>query len=215
MREYLIKDINDFLEGYDGIFLSEKEIQVKLAKYLETREYDNVFLEYYVNKAENIKDYPWENDKKIFIDIVVRKENDYIPIEIKFRTSNQTFEYNVFGSNKQVELGEQIAQNEGMYYFWKDVKRVELFESEFNLKYSGIVLFITNDKKYLQKPRPTSKYAPFSTENDKVIEKNSILNWNGNISPKRASKFPGFILCKNYKIEWKSMNIEDHHYILL
>jgi hypothetical protein len=165
-----------------------------------------------------IEDYPWEKDKKIFIDIVVVEKDDYIPIEIKFKTISQSFQYNVFGSNTMVGLGNQIAQNEGKYSFWKDVKRVESIQEKFNLRYPGIVLFITNDDSYKKERSGNFQYGPFSIHDGREV-KSGHLNWNEaarNISPNRANKFPGFTLSKDYKIKWKKMeNITDHHYILL
>lgn len=84
MRQKVIEDITNFLVKYEGFFHSEKEIQIRLAKYLlDTKNYHDIYVEYYVDKAL-LLDYPWSNDKKISIDIVVMKDNEYIPIEIKF-----------------------------------------------------------------------------------------------------------------------------------
>jgi hypothetical protein len=144
-----------------GFFHSEEEVQILLAKYLlNTGQYDDIFVEYYVNR-ELVPNYPWNNDKKISVDIVVRVENNYIPIEIKYKTKRQIFPHHVFGSQTYVELAEQGAQNEGCYSFWKDVKRIELLHETFNLNYEGLVLFITNDPSYLNPPRPDVQYGPF------------------------------------------------------
>jgi hypothetical protein len=212
MREQLIKNIACFLDNYEGIFLSEAEIQIKLAKYLiETNDYNDVFVEYYVN-TEVIESYPWATEK-IFIDIVVRKEKDYIPIEIKFKTKSQEFQQNVFGSQFSVELGEQKAHNVGRYSFWKDIKRIELIQDKFALSNPGVVLFITNDKKYIEKPKKKNKDALFLIHEDREITEGSSLDWE--VSENRARKFPGFTLSKRYTINWKSMKINNHHYLLL
>ena len=136
MRQTLINNINTFLANHFGFFHSEEEIQILLAKHLlNTGDYDDIFVEYYVNR-HLVHNYPWNNDKKISVDIVVRINNDYIPIEIKYKTKRQIFPHHVFGTQTNVELAEQGAQNEGCYSFWKDIKRIEIFQEKFKLNNS-------------------------------------------------------------------------------
>jgi hypothetical protein len=218
MRENLINQINTFLGNHFGFFHSEEEVQILLAKYLlNTGQYDDIFVEYYVNR-ELVPNYPWNNDKKISIDIVVRVENNYIPIEIKYKTKRQIFPHHVFGSQTNVELAEQGAQNEGCYSFWKDVKRIELLYETFNLNYAGLVLFITNDLSYLNPPRADVQYGPFSIHNGQQVAQGTFLNWDGTrkaIKADRAEKFPGFTISRNYTINWQNLNILNHKYILM
>ena len=218
IRENLINQINTFLGNHFGFFHSEEEVQILLAKYLlNTGHYDDVFVEYYVNR-ELVPNYPWNNDKKIAIDIVVRVENNYIPIEIKYKTKRQIFPHHVFGSQANVELSEQGAQNEGCYSFWKDVKRIELLHETFNLNYEGLVLFITNDPSYLNPPRPDVQYGPFSIHNERQVAQGTFLNWDGTkkaIKVDRAEKFPGFTISRDYTINWQKLNILNHKYILI
>jgi hypothetical protein len=218
MRENLINQINTFLGNHFGFFHSEEEVQILLAKYLlNTGQYDDIFVEYYVNR-ELVPNYPWNNDKKISIDIVVRVENNYIPIEIKYKTKRQIFPHHVFGSQTNVELAEQGAQNEGCYSFWKDIKRIELLYETFNLNYAGLVLFITNDLSYLNPPRADVQYGPFSIHNGRQVAQGTFLNWDGTrkaIKADRAEKFPGFTISRNYTINWQNLNILNHKYILM
>jgi hypothetical protein len=217
MRENLINQINTFLGNHFGFFHSEEEVQILLAKYLlNTGQYDDVFVEYCVNR-ELVPNYPWKNDKKIAIDIVVRVDNNYIPIEIKYKTKRQIFPHYIFGSQTNVELSEQGAQNEGCYSFWKDVKRIELLHETFNLKYEGLVLFITNDPSYMNPPRPDVQYGPFSIHNERQVAQGTFLNWDCTkkaIKVDRAEKFPGFTISRDYTINWRDLNIKNHKYIL-
>lgn len=218
MRQTLINQIRQFLDSYIGFFHSEGEVQILLAKYLlDTGNYDNIYVEYHVNK-NLIPNYPWDNDKKISIDIVARIANDYIPIEIKYKTKRQTFPHQVFGSNINVELANQSAQNEGCYSFWKDIKRIEILKDTFNLNNSGVVLFITNDPSYLQQPRANVQYGPFSIHEGREVIEGEILNWDSTrkaIKPDRAAKFPRLSMSNDYKINWQKLNIENHKYILV
>lgn len=218
MRQNLINHITAFLTNYIGFFHSEEEIQILLAKYLlDTGEYDDIFLEYYVNR-QLIPNYPWNNDKKISIDIVVRAQNNYIPIEIKFKTKRQVFQHRVFGYSTNVELAQQGAHNEGCYNFWKDIKRIEIFQETFNLNHSGLILFITNDLTYLNEPRADVQYGPFSIHNGRQVLQSTLLNWDAtkkSIKENRSEKFPGFTIAKAYTINWQDLNIKNHKYILL
>jgi hypothetical protein len=218
MRQILINQIRTFLNNHVGFFHSEEEIQILLAKYLSNvGNYDDIFLEYYVSK-KLITNYPWDNDKKISVDIVVRIDNDYIPIEIKYKTKRQIFPHKVFGSQTNVELAKQGAQNEGCYSYWKDIKRIELLKEAFNLNNLGIVLFITNDLSYLNSPRPNVQYEPFSIHEGRTVLQGSFLNWDTTRKPikvDRAEKFPGFTISNNYLINWQDLNIQNHKYILI
>ena len=76
MRENLINQIRTFLGNHVGFFHSEEEVQILLAKYLlNTGQYDDIFVEYYVNR-ELVPNYPWNNDKKISVDIVILVYNN-------------------------------------------------------------------------------------------------------------------------------------------
>lgn len=218
MREILANHVTEFLSSYNSFFHTEKEIQILLAQYLlNTGMYDSVYVEYYVNKSL-IPNYPWNNDKKISIDIVVRNNQDYIPLEIKFKTKAQTFPHQVFGSQTNVRLENQSAKNEGCYSFWKDIKRIEIFTSTFNLNYSGFVLFITNDNSYEKMPREGSQYAPFSIHQDRQVIQNNSLNWDPTriaIDANRALQYPGIAISNNYTINWQDSIIPQHKYVLI
>jgi len=218
MREQTLNYIQTFLGEFDGFFHSEEEVQLLLVKYLINSNYfDNVFVEYYVH-THLIPNYPWQNDKKISVDIVVEKNNLYLPIEIKYKTKRQLFPHFIFGSLTNVELAEQGAQNEGCYSFWKDIKRIETINSTFHNTEIGLVLFITNDSSYERLPRQGVQYGPFSIHQNRQVPAETFLNWDATIKPikpDRAVKFPGFHIDKNYLINWQDLNIEEHKYILI
>ena len=218
MRQNLINQITEFLANHVGFFHSEEEVQILIAKYLlNTGVYDDIFVEYYVSR-QLIPNYPWNNDKKISVDIVVRIDNDFIPIEIKYKTQRQIFPHHVFGSQTNVELANQGAQNEGCYSFWKDIKRIEIFQETFSLNNLGIVLFITNDLTYLNQPRADVQYGPFSIHQGRQVVQGSFLNWDASrkaIKADRALKFPGISISNNYTINWQNLNMHNHKYVLI
>jgi hypothetical protein len=220
MREQLKKDIKEFLDKIENFFHTEEELQLLLARHLMDIEYyDQIFVEYYVSRKEFDEDrFPWVNDSKISIDIVVQKGNDYLPIEIKYKTKAQIFPHKVFGKVVNVTLTKQGAQNEGCYSFWKDVKRIEILKETFNLNYDGFVLFITNDHSYKNPPRLNSQYAPFSIHNGREVKKGDILKWDNSktaILEERLKKFPAFSISNNYIISWNELRIENHIYLLI
>jgi hypothetical protein len=218
MRAELNNQILSFLNNHLSFFQSEEEIKVILANHLfATRLYNNIFIEYNVD-CNLLPNYPWHNDKRISIDIVVQQNNCFIPIEIKFKTKRQTLPYHVFGSQINVQLTDQKAHNEGCYSFWKDVKRIEILKERFNLEHSGFVLFISNDSLYQRQPRQNVQYEPFSIHEYRQVVGGTILNWNATrkaIKESRQIKFPPITLANGYSIRWQDMNLTEHKFILI
>jgi hypothetical protein len=218
MREVLSNQIVTFLNNCTSFFHSEEEIKVLLAQHLiATGSYNNIFIEYNV-KCNLLENYPWQNEKKISVDIVVQQNNCFIPVEIKFKTKRQSFPYYVFGTQINVELTDQKAHNEGCYSFWKDVKRIEILKERFNLEHSGFVLFISNDSLYQTAPGQNVQYKPFSIHQNRQVVAGSVLNWNATrkaIKETRLRKFPSITLTNDYTISWQDMNLTEHKFILL
>lgn len=213
MRQQIIELIINALAERNEYFMREQDVQLYLAnRLINSGLFDNVFIEYHVPHAL-IENYPWQNN--IYVDIVVEIENQFYPVEIKYKTQAQRLPLLIFGEvNVHVNLGQHGAQNIGCYDFWKDVKRIELFEQTFNNVNRGIVLFISNDPNYQTPPNnPNVGYAEFSIHNDRIIPANSFLNWNG--AMQIANGRPGLTTNHAYHITWNEMpGIQDHHYIL-
>ena len=214
MREIILNQINNALHEHQGFFHSEKEIQIFLAEYFRGSSlYENVFLEYYVG-INQLPNYPWGNDNKISIDIVLKNENQYYPIEIKFKTATQILPHFVFDTETHVTLENHGAQTIGRYDFWKDIKRLELFEETFENVQRGIMLFVSNDPSYRQPPRNNDiGGAPFSIYQGRQVNANTFLNWNQELSVSNGR--PGFLLTHGYMINWSPMIIDNHYYILI
>ena len=226
MRNKIIEQITKALESRTSFFLREISIQIYLADYfIKTNLYDNVFVEYHIPK-KLIPDYPWSDT--IDIDIVLEKNGKYFPIEIKYKTKKQILPLMIFGQDENIRLTDQSAQNDGCYFFLKDVKRIEMCEELFINVERGIVLFMSNDTSYQNAPsKEYFEYAQFSTHQGRFISANSLLSWNEkrkkneNIkknenTKKNENKHIPILLKYDYTINWIPLkNIPEHYYMLL
>lgn len=214
MRDQILQHIIAALNQRQAqdFFFREEDIQLYLANYfIQTTQYNRVFIEYHVPKLDN---YPWANNK-IYIDIVLEHNGIFYPIEIKYKTTKQKLSnVAIFGNSVyDMNLQHHGAKDIGCYDFWKDIKRIEIFEDTFPNCERGVVLFVSNDLTY-QKP-PSNylvSYAQFSINNGRNVPANKTLNWNGN--PSVAIGRPQITTRYNYIINWTAMNIDQHHYIL-
>lgn len=213
MRQQIFKQIINALGQRNTFFIREQDIQLYLAAhFIDSNLFDNVFIEYHV-PSNLIVNYPWADINNIYIDIVLEKDGQFYPIEIKYKTVAQNLPFGVFGQNINVVLGQHGAQNIGCYDFWKDIKRIELFEETFQNIERGVVLFVSNDLTYQNAPLNSNVgYAPFSIHQGRAIPNNSFLNWNGNLAV--ANGRPGLTTNYNYNINWTPMPLEQHYYIL-
>jgi hypothetical protein len=214
MRQIILNQISAALAARQTYFIREQDIQLYLANYLlQTGVYDNIFIEYHV-PGGLMPPYLWTDATNIYIDIVLEKDNQFFPIEIKYKTVGQPLPHFVFGQNVNVLLGQHGAQNIGCYDFWKDVKRIEFFEAIFPLCERGIVLFVSNDASYQNAPlNPNVGYAPFSIHQGRQVVAGTQLNWNGALAV--ANGRPGFPVNYNYIINWTQLPYHQQHFYVL
>ena len=196
------KDIADFLKGHHlEILYNERDFQVHLAMYLKaTGHYDDVDLEYYVPNSllNGYKDL-W--DSELRLDLLVRKGQEYCPVELKYKTRKIEKPLKRFGEqiDNVVVVKNQGAQDIGMYDFWKDVKRVEMVKARFANVKSGLSVFLTNDKYYMGQPGENSNNREFSMCDG---PKSKSKHWLRETSITQSRK--GFDLNKEYYIVWES-----------
>ncbi len=214
MRNQVIEIIKEALDSREEFFTREQEIQIYLADYLNQKNlFDYVYLEYHI-PSNAIENYPWKDSNNIYIDIVVFAAGKYYPIEIKYKTVSQRVPLKLFGTQSPVILGHHGAKNIGCYDFWKDIKRLELFEENFEDVEQGIILFVTNDTSYLQPPRNNQVgYAQFSIEQYREIENGTTLDWNGALSI--SANRPPITIKHSYSLKWNELKLEQHKYLLL
>lgn len=213
MRQLIFEMIEQSLLNRSSYFTREQEIQIYLSRVFENSGvFDQVFLEYHL-PAGIINNYPWNDANNIYVDIVLLQNGRYYPIEIKFKTKSQPIGLNVFGVNQQIYLGHHGAQNIGCYDFWKDIKRLELYESISDNIEQGIMLFVSNDESYRTPPlNLNTGYGQFSIHENKMVANNEILNWNRPLTI--SHNRPPIQLNREYLISWTSMQIPNHYFIL-
>ena len=151
-------DVCAFLESNDELLFNERDFQMHLATWLRNsaNRYDDVDVEYYVPRQE-LENYIWESELRL--DIVVKKEGEYCPVELKYKTKKVERKISRFNEDLTgdvVVMKNQGAQDLGMYDFWKDVRRVELVRNRFERIKGGLAVFVTNDNAYTKASKTTS-----------------------------------------------------------
>lgn len=211
LAQIVKNDIGAFLESNNELFFNERDFQMHLAIWLRSsaHAYSDVDVEYYV--PYNILDnYIWKNELRL--DIVVRKNDEYLPVELKYKTKRVLKNLLRFdeeiketkGNNSFQVVKNQGAQDIGMYNFWKDVRRIELVRNRFERVKGGLAVFLTNDSAYMKKPKQISNNYQFSME-EGFHEKQRY--WQKADSA-CARYHPGFTLENEYEIKWNSASAD-------
>ena len=197
-------DVVAFLESNEELLFNERDLQMHLATWLRNSAnvYDDVDMEYYVPKSE-LDNYKWNSELRL--DIVVKKDGEYCPVELKYKTKKverQITRFDEVLHDKVVVMKNQGAQDLGMYDFWKDVRRVELECKRFDKVKNGLAVFLTNDPSYTKQGKSTSNHINFSmaegqhtpqkywlnpestcahTHVNFDVEKEYVINWHANV----------------------------------
>lgn len=202
-------DVCKFLQTNEELLFNERDFQMHLATWLRKSDnaYDDVDVEYYLPYEILGKDvYPWKSELRL--DIVVKKDGEYCPVELKYKTKKlerKIARFDEILEDKVVVMKNQGAQDLGMYDFWKDVRRVELVRNRFASVKGGLAVFLTNDEAYTKAGRSTSN--------------NNMLTMENGLHPKQkhwlkpettcARTHPDFEVEKEYSIEWHNMEIDN------
>jgi len=211
LAEIIKNDIEQFIESNNELLFNERDFQVRLSMYLFQRGYyDDVDLEYHLPigyKKAFDKDYAiWETEKPS-IDIVVRKGDEYVPIELKYKLKAISGSISRFGEKTKKDVPivtNQSAQNLGRYAFWKDVKRIELVKKHYSNVKTGLAVFLTNDDSYTKAKEDTNYYAFRMVNGDKI---GGLLQWKE--GKKDDDKhYPSFTLEHYYSIKWNKKGYE-------
>ena len=204
--EIVRQDVFAFLESNNELLFNERDFQMHLATWLRNsaNHYDDVDVEYYVPKTE-LKNYIW--DSELRLDIVVKKDGEYCPVELKYKTKKvekQLTRFDEVLHDKVVVMKNQGAQDLGMYDFWKDVRRVELVRNRFKNVKGGLAVFVTNDPLYTKKSRENSNNFLFNMDEGKH---GTAKHWQ-NPDSTCAKTHPDFEVEREYAIEWHSRTID-------
>lgn len=200
--EKVREDVVAFLKNNNSLLYNERDLQMHLAVWLKNQKnvYDDVEVEYYVPKSE-LKDC----DSDLYLDIVIRKGDNYCPIELKYKTKEIDLEISCFDEkikNKVKVLKNQGAQNLGKYDFWKDIRRIELVYNRFEKVKGGLVIFLTNDKNYKKESRKDAYCSQFDMTDG--VTHNREKHWN-NQNSRCSNKRKSFDVDRKYKTDWEEM----------
>ena len=200
-------DVCKFLQNNEELLFNERDFQMHLATWLRKSDnaYDDVDVEYYVPNKE-LDNYIWESELRL--DIVVKKNDEYCPVELKYKTKKVERKITRFDemlSDDVVVMKNQGAHDLGMYDFWKDVRRVELVRNRFARVKGGLAVFLTNDEAYTKAGRPTSNNNMLTMENGLHPRQK---HW---LKPETtcARTHKNFEVEKEYYIEWHNMEIDN------
>jgi hypothetical protein len=204
----IVADIISFVEHQSELMFNEGDFQLQLSVYLlKSGHYDDVQVEYYLpNELAAMAGYDW--DSNLYLDIVVRKDEYYCPIELKYPTKRVVKDAKRFGeklSNVQL-MRNQGAQDIVRYNFWKDVRRGEIVKALFPKVTGALAVMLTNDESYTRPVRPSSACYPFRTTENAVIGP-GLMDWNG-LPAMRDSHVP-FHLDGKYIVKWDKYLIEN------
>ncbi len=225
MRKIVIDLIVEFLEEKNKrIFFNENEFQRYLACYLEQKlgvGYD-IYTEYQLTlpipKPQIFKKElkgKYLKEHTISIDIVVVKDNNlFMPIELKYKTDETTIEeHKVFGRYTKVITNQKLV-NSGRVHYWMDVQRIEHIKKEFPNSVLGVAVILANKKGYWAKP--TDK-VPFSTFglHDRTISQGESLKWDKEVDGKAVDCVVD--IPRDIKIEWTEITMQrkEFKYLIL
>ena len=210
------QDIFAFLESNEELLFNERDFQMHLATWLRNsaNDYDDVDVEYYVPKIK-LPYYVW--DSELRLDIVVKKDGEYCPVELKYKTKKVERQISRFDEmlDKVDVMKNQGAHDLGMYDFWKDVRRIELVRNRFEKVKGGLAIFVTNDALYTKASRPESNNYLLNMNEGKH---SVIKHWrNENSACAKKNSYKSFEVEKEYSINWHHRNVDNipFHYCVV
>ena len=186
-KEFDIEFVLLKLKQKRQLFVSEADFQLELA-WMIKKEYPN---------AKIRLEYSPSFDINMHIDILVIIDNEWIPIELKYKTK---------GCVKKVKdevfyLKNHGAKDVNCYLYLKDIQRVEKIRANEKMFKEGYTIFITNDLSYIREPRKKEcVYKYFSLEDG--ITKSGNLDWNNASAGTKKNCEKPINLNSKYSIKW-------------
>ena len=169
------------------VFCSEADFQLELAWVLKEQNPD------YQVRLEYVPSF----NKKMHIDIVLMKENEFIPIELKYKTKYCEIDF----ESEHYSLANHGAQDVGKYLYLKDIERIENIREKAQNFTEGYSIFITNDPRYIDEKQNTYD-AQFSLTGNKT----GSLDWGSGVG-NWSKKYPPILLKSTYKFQWGNYSI--------
>gem|GEM_PF-1752970 len=213
--EQLLEDLTAFLQQNNELFFNEKDFQLHVALHLmKTGHYDDVDVEYYLPYREFGEDYIWKN--ALYVDVVVRKGDEYIPVELKYPTRRVASKIDRFGealAEDVVIVKDQGAQNFVAYDFWKDVRRIELVKKRFSAVNTGFAIMLTNDSSFMRSHRETANCLEMSIEEGLHSRSRHWQRPPGGVS---TGTYVNFDLDVEYYVQWTTTaGLEGFYYCII
>ena len=209
------EDVFAFLKSNEELLFNERDFQMHLATWLRgsANAYDDVDVEYYVpvEELKKVGEYVWESELRL--DVVVKKDTEYCPIELKYKTKKverQISRFDEVLSEEVVVMKNQGAQDLGMYNFWKDIRRVELVCKRFKNVNNGLVVFVTNDSYYV-KERNSNRVNNHHLFSMSAGEHGTIKRWQ-NENSACARSYKSCEVDNRYTIQWNERMIEEERF---
>ncbi len=210
LTEIVRNDVCAFLESNNELLFNERDFQMQLATWLRNsaNAYDDVDVEYYVpwQELQKVGKYVWESELRL--DIVVKKDGEYCPVELKYKTKKverKISRFDEYLTADVVVMKNQGAQDLGMYDFWKDVRRVELVRNRFERVKGGLAVFVTNDGFYTKGSKESSNNYLFGMAGEAA--RSTKKHW-ANPDSTCAKTHPNFEVEREYSIEWRTREID-------
>lgn len=221
-------DVVQFLSAESVLFSNESDLQLRLSCYLKhSGHYDRVEVEYYVpfqelqrlNPSLTTANFPWDSD--LYIDIVVEKDGQFVPIELKYPTADIAGSFKRFGeliNDGSLILNGSGAHNDTCYKYWRDVRRLEALRASFSRTIvGGLAIMVTNDISYQAAPKSQgAKYAKFAANDGRQIRKSEDKNmsWQNEANMK-DNGHPDFLIDGTYSLKWEEMKDLPGFYFLI
>lgn len=212
------KDIQNFLNCRQTLFYNEQDFQAALGVWLKCiGNYNAIYFEYPVEirYMEEIlqrrftkQEYPWtsKNDTTLYIDLVVERNGEFVPVELKYKTKSTNEHWYPFDQIVSSSVAPTLLENHGAhpmnkYLVWKDVHRLEILSNVFDNVVGGISVFVTNDDNYWDVDKQKGNASDFysASEHRKMIKGLKVMQG------KLHEICPDFALLHNYILDWKPM----------
>ena len=184
------------LKSKRPIFVSEADFQVELS-WIIIKNYPDAKV-----RCEYIPSF----DPDMHIDILVIKDDKWIPIELKYKTKGCV--KNLGGES--FNLKNQGAKDIGCYLYLNDIQRIERIKMNVPSFAKGYTILLTNEQSYMKKPRKEScYYREFALTEGEI--KKGILNWadNTGTGTKKGIDEP-ILLLGEYPIHWEKYSSVDN-----
>lgn len=191
-KNQLTTAINN-LAKKQSAFYSEADFQFSLAWELKTLLSNaNIYLERY------------EPTFNYHIDIWVEENDEFFPIELKYKTRKD----DVVINRHSIALKDHAAVTLGSYDYLKDIRRIEDLSQLPGFK-KGFAVMLTNESIYYKPSKTTSSYDMFKICDGLTKQANVTMNWGltNKKTPFRATKGRGpFALKNTYQMQWNNYN---------